>query len=274
MKNILMYVVENNETNINNKQGVYSDKRLYEDEVISSVKSWRKNGGWLKNIDIYVVCPTKNLPEKTTIDTLKSLDVIYLEEYMEETEGFECGYWSVPLVGRWMEQNIEFDNMIHIDCDMSLLRPLPLVMFTLPVPVCGIYDINSAKDQRQLPPGWSRPFDTGFTISSKDSKFYELFEEVLFQITEDLDPLWVEYCSDRPFQDIEEFAMDKIYNENMMEIITVMKYQAGEGYADVDTYDDFEVRNVYFWHEHKMNQQKEHLIRERVQLMKRIRNVD
>ena len=34
--------------------------RYYEDEAIDCIRSWRKNGGWLKDIPMYCICCTKN----------------------------------------------------------------------------------------------------------------------------------------------------------------------------------------------------------------------
>jgi len=273
-KNILMYVIENNDNNLNNQQGVYSNKRLYFDEIILSVNAWRENGGWLKDIPIYAICPTTNTLNEEETKQLRDLNVIYLEEYMKETEDFFCGYWNVPLVGKWCEENLDFDTMIHIDCDMTLIKPLPETLVNYHDPVCGVYDINSMKDQRELPEDWFRPFDTGFTISKKTSGFYTTFHNVLEEVTDTLDPVWLEYMSQRPVQDIEEFAMDKIYNEKLLDMTYIEKYQIGEGYASVDTLTDDEVEEVYFWHEHILHEPYYDRIKEKIKYFKRIKNIN
>jgi len=267
---ILMYVVENNEDNLNNQQGVYSNQRLYADEIILSVKAWRENGGIYKDIPIYAICPTNNTLKPEDAQKLKEMDVIYMEEYMKETENFFCGYWSVPLVGKWCEENLNFKTMIHIDCDMSLIKPLPSPIVNYNKPICGVYDTVSVKDQRPLPEGW-KTFDTGFTISKKDSGFYTLFHNELERLTENPGPIWAEYCHDRPQQDIEEFAMDYIYANNLIEMEYIEKYQIGEGYASVDTLDNEELNNVYFWHEHILHEPYYDRIKEKVKYSKRMR---
>jgi len=272
-KNILMYVVENNDNNLNNQQGVYSNKRLYFDELLLSVKAWRDNGGWLSNIPIYAICPTENTLDEDETEQLRDLNVIYIEEYMAETEDFFCGFWLVPLVGKWCEQNLDFDTMIHIDCDMTLIKPLPESLVNYHLPVCGVYDTVSVKDQRPLPEGW-KTFDTGFTISKKDSGFYTLFHNELERLTENPGDIWNEYCSDRPTQDIEEFAMDYIYANNLIDMEYIEKYQIGEGYADISTFKDDELENVYFWHEHILNNDKIKIIKQKIQYFKRMRLID
>jgi hypothetical protein len=45
--------------------------RFFEDEAIRCIQSWRKNGGWLKDIKIYVLNATKAMVQQKTINTLK-----------------------------------------------------------------------------------------------------------------------------------------------------------------------------------------------------------
>lgn len=273
MSYALITIIENNVNNLNNQQGVYSNPRLYADEAVLCFQNWRKNAGWLKDIPIYAICPTKNILSTEEKSKIESLGVTYLEEYMKETEDFFCGFWNVPLVMKWCEENLQEETFIHIDLDMNIIKPLPQSLVDNELPICGIYDINSAKDQRPLPENWSRPFDTGFTISRKNSGFYKLFYDVLTELTKTPDDIWNEYCKDRPIQDIEEYAMDKIYNEQMIDMNTIEKYQIGEGYAKVSTLTNDELQDVYFWHEHILFNKDYDKIREKIEFQKRMRAI-
>jgi len=273
MKYALITIIENNENNLNNQQGVYSNKRLYADEAVLCFENWRANAGWLKDIPIYAICPTNNTLDELETKKLRDLNVVYLEEYMPETENFFCGFWNVPLVMKWCEENLDYETFIHIDLDMNIIKPLPESLVNYHLPICGVYDTVSVKDQRPLPEGW-KTFDTGFTISKKDSGFYTLFHNELEKLTKNPGSVWNEYCSDRPIQDIEEFAMDYIYANKLIDMQYIEKYQIGEGYASVATLTDDELQNVYFWHEHILHEPYYDKIKEKIKYNKRMRLID
>lgn len=56
----LITVIEGNTNNINFDS---NNIRLYEIEALKCFRSWRKNAGSLKNIDIYCICVTDNQPK-------------------------------------------------------------------------------------------------------------------------------------------------------------------------------------------------------------------
>ena len=52
--------IESNDLNMNLATNTVKIHRYYEDEAIDCIRSWRKNGGWLKDIPMYCICCTKN----------------------------------------------------------------------------------------------------------------------------------------------------------------------------------------------------------------------
>jgi len=281
MKYALITVIENNETNINNTSGQYVQKRMYESEAIICFTKWRENGGWLKDIPIYAYCPTKNKPSKDTIKKLEALNVVYIEQYIVETDNYFCGYWNIPLIGQVCENTLKEDIFIHIDLDMYLIKPLPeyllnTVMYDNSIVICGQYDEYCSSQQRQQPPNWKRPFDTGFIVSHRDSGFYKIFYKTLKELTITKgDKVWNKYMNDRPLHDLEENAIDKLVNTmDNPRIIGIEKYQIGEWYTPVDKLTDEELSNVYFWHEHIIVDPIYDRVQEKIKYFKRMRNVN
>lgn len=274
----LITMIESNENSINNQRGFqFEHKRLYEDEAILCFKSWRENGGWLKDIPIYTYCPTRNVISQKTKDEMAQYNVTYIEKYHPATENFFSGFWNVPLCGMLYEEMLTEDILIHIDLDMKLIKPLPRELVdsvkTKEFTICGQYDDESSKSQRKIGDDWHNPLDTGFIISHRESGFYKFFHESLTEITKTMgDDRWKEKCSDWPIHFLEEYVMDKAYNELNYPIKPIQKYQVGEGYAKISTYTDEELKNVYFWHEHILYGSDYDKIREKIEFFKRTRN--
>jgi hypothetical protein len=67
--------------------------------------------------------------------------------------------------------------------------------------------------------------------------------------------------------------MQIIAEEGKFNISSIQKYQLGEGYPSIDTFSDEELKNVYFWHEHLVNKEKENLIKERIKYFKRMKSI-
>ncbi|WP_408098569.1 hypothetical protein ACJVC5_06550 [Peredibacter sp. HCB2-198] len=279
MSYALITMIESNENCINSQRGItFSHKRLYEDEAVLCFKSWRENGGWLKDIPIYTYCPSRNVVSETTKEEMKKYNVTYIENFLPETDGFFSGFWNVPLCGKIFEETLSEDVLIHIDLDMKLIKPLPqeLVDSVLnnDYVICGQYDDESSKSQRKIGNDWKNPLDTGFLISNRKTKFYKFFYEALSEITKTKgDARWKEKCSDWPLYFLEEYVIDKAYNEQNYPIRPIQKYQVGEGYAKISTYTDEELRNVYFWHEHILHGEDYDKIREKIEFFKRTRPV-
>gem|GEM_PF-1137795 len=274
----LITMIESNDLNLNEQRGItFSEKRLYEDEAILCFENWRKNGGWLKDIPIYAYCPTKNRVSEKTIHALKSLNVTYIEKYHEETESFFTGFLNVPFCGMKFEEILSEDILIHTDLDMNLIKPLPEeLVLSVSDGSCvrvGQYDDQTAKGQRKLGSNWENPLDTGFIISLRTSHFYRYFYHELMELIKNKgDDRWKAYCHDQPLYFLEEYVIDKAYNEKIFPIKPVQKYQIGEGYAKVSTFSDAELEKVYFWHEHILYEKGYYdKVREKLEFTKRLR---
>jgi hypothetical protein len=277
MKYALITMIESNENNLNSQRGItFSEKRLYEDEAILCFKNWREKGGWLKDINIYTYCPTKNTITDKTKEEFKKLNVTYIENYREETESFFSGFLNVPLCGKIFEQTLEEDILIHIDLDMNLIRPIPEELVNSVADnkfvLVGQYDDESAKFQRRLGEGWDNPLDTGFIISHRKSGFYKYFyEELIALVNTKGDERWKQHCSDQPLYFLEEYVIDKAYNEGLFPVKPIKRYQIGEGYAKVSTFGDEELNKVLFWHEHILYEKSYYdKIREKLEFTKRM----
>ena len=238
-------------TNWQKKTSPYA--RMYEDEAVKCFSSWRKNGGWLKDISIYAVCITKNTLPKCTQNKLLDLGVKYIEDFDCRSEDFSSGFLTLPYTNRWAEQNclVKERILLRADLDMYLLKPLPKDIFDVAQDkiVVGQYDEDSAKDQR-TPFYGTMPFDTGLMIYNKASKFGSLW----CNICESSDVLqsdeWKKIKAVLGDYYLEEFAVDYIYHNKLAEIFPVQKYQFGEGYASIDTFSDEQLNNLWFLHEH------------------------
>jgi hypothetical protein len=124
-KHILFLVIEGNQGNrgdIQNKYGKNEVCLRYEDEAIKCVAAWKKFG---IDIPIYVLCVNNNTPSEGTIQKLREMGCEYFHWPQEEADNYKCGYWNVPLAGYLLEGKIPSDmNIIHVDLDMTLFRPL------------------------------------------------------------------------------------------------------------------------------------------------------
>lgn len=253
--------VESDLNNINTARQNYT--RYYEQEAIKCFSCWRKNAGWLSNIPIYAICPTQSVISVKTKKIFKTLNVTYIEEYMPETEEYKNGYWNIPLVGKWAENNLSEDLLIKIDLDMYLIKEMPKQLFSLStLPLVGRYDDDSVKhhaNQLNFPRHYGNPFDTGLVISSKKDFFYSTFFKTLKQLT-------AEYglgVFDKPnkygleigrgkldYGVLEEFAISLLNLERPGWIKSITKYNIGEFYSNIDNYIGREVKDIYFIHEH------------------------
>ncbi len=271
VKIALVTVIENNEGNINSTNGHFKEQRFYADEAIKCFKSWRDKAGWLAEVNIYAICPTKNTLNDEYQEKLKELNVTYIEEYMPETETFAFGFYNVPLAMAWAEKNLTEDILLHTDLDMSVIRPLPEDIFNSALSgkvTCGQYDDNAIKDQRDTPANWDLPFDTGFIISRRNINFYQEYNKQMLELLEDLGDV-------NPY-DVEEYIIDRMHNVEewkSFDIVGIQKYQIGEGYPSIDTFSTSDLESVYFWHEHIMYDEHYDIVKEHLKYHKRMREV-
>ena len=232
--------------------------RFFEDEAIRCIQSWRKNGGWLKDIKIYVLNATKAMVQQKTIDMLKQLGVIYIDDYQPVTDNFQTSFLNEPFCGYYFEvyKPCKEKILIKTDLDMQLLKPIPkqLIDIAKNKVIIGQYESESSKDQRGVQFSNSRhqlPFDTNFIISNRDLGFYKRYFEVCQSKELQNLPQWKTLQKQFGNYYIEEFAIDWLAAEEFANLLyPVTHYQYGEGYASVDTFNDEQIQKILFLHEH------------------------
>lgn len=273
MKYALITAIEGDANNLNEQKGIIKARRLFESEAILCFENWRKNGGWLKDCAIYAFCPTHNTVTEKTKQRFTELDVTYIEEYQQITETFISGFLNVPLVGKLLEERLTEDVLIKIDLDMNLIKPLPESLVNSDVLICGQYDDYCTSQQRTVAEGWQNPYDTGFTISRRDSGFYKFFFDVLQDTMNNHDPEWEKVRLESGDYYLEEYVMDKIVNNKMWPVQPIQRYQIGEWYTPVKEFSDDELKRVYFWHEHILHDPSYNKVREKVEYFNRMRTL-
>jgi hypothetical protein len=276
MKYALIAAIEGDKTNLNNQKNIVKFDRLFEQESIVSFESWRKNGGWLKDMPIYVLCPTKNIISRETQDKLKELNVEYIEEYHDIVETFTSGFLNIPYVGMLFEERLDVDVLIKIDLDMNLIQPLPEELVNTDYVICGQYDDYCTKQQRTLESGWTNPFDTGFMITRKESGFYKKWWNEVYEILKnpESDPEWLKVREQTGEYYLEEYIVDKLFHLDPSILKPIQKYQIGEWYTPVSEFTDEELKNVYFWHEHLISDPAYDKIRQKVEYFNRMRKIN
>jgi len=259
---------EFNDTNVNT--GICEAcKRRLESEAIECFTAWRKNAGWLKDIPIYAVCPTKNVISDKTKEKFKELNVTYIEDYQAVTETFTSGFLNIPLVGHMMEYILHEDILIKIDLDMNIIKPLPKELVESDQIIVGQYDDYCTKHQREGI-AEDNPFDTGFIISKRNTFFYKHFFDLCMLYMNSDDPDWLRVKAQTGDYYLEEYVMDRIYAEGSFDIKPIQKYQIGEWYTPVKELSDDELDNVYFWHEHLEYDPEYNRIQEKIDFARRV----
>jgi hypothetical protein len=269
----LITAIEGDANNLNEQKGIVGTRRLFESEAILCFENWRKNGGWLKDCAIYTFCPTHNIVTDKTKEKFKELNVTYIEEYQSITETFISGFLNVPLIGMLLEQRLTEDVLIKIDLDMNLIKPLPQELVNSDTLICGQYDDYCTAQQRTVKEGWANPFDTGFTISKRISGFYKFFFDVLTDTMNNHDPEWEKVRAVSGDYYLEEYVMDKIYNNKLWPVQPIQRYQIGEWYTPVKEFSDDEISKVYFWHEHIIHDPVYNKAREKIEYFNRMRRI-
>lgn len=275
MKYALIAAIEGDRKNLNNDMNIVKFERLYESEAVICFDNWRKNGGWLKDIPIYVLCPTHNVISEDTRKKLKALNVEYIEEYHPITETFTSGFLNIPYVGKVFEDRLDVDILIKIDLDMNLIQPLPEELVHYPGVVCGQYDDYSTRLQRTLDDGWTNPFDTGFMITRKDSGFYNKWWAEVDAILKhpESDMQWLKVREQTGEYYLEEYIVDKLFHSDPSVLKPVQRYQIGEWYTPVKEFTDEELVKVYFWHEHLLPDPAYDKVRQKVEYFNRMRKI-
>lgn len=273
----LITAIEGDKDNLNNQRGIESvNPRQFESEAVICFEHWRKNAGWLRDIPIYAYCPTHNIITEETKAKLVELNVTYIEKYESITETFTSGFLNVPLIASILEETVAEDIFIKIDLDMNIIKPLPFDLVNSVKDndkvVCGQYDDYCTANQRSSSQSWDNPFDTGFTISRREGRFYTFFYNEVMETMSSDDPLWIEVKEQSGEYFLEEYVMDKIHNTNVWDVVPIQRYQIGEWYTPVSEFTDEELDTVYFWHEHINHDPEYDKIREKIQYYKRMRD--
>jgi hypothetical protein len=271
MKYALIAAIEGDRNNLNNDKNIVQFERLYESEAVICFDNWRKNGGWLKDIPIYVLCPTHNTISEDTKVKLAALNVEYIEEYHPIIETFTSGFLNIPYVGKVFEDRLDVDIIIKIDLDMNLIQPLSTELVNCGEVVCGQYDDYSTRLQRTLEDGWTNPFDTGFMITRKDSGFYNKWWAEVDAILNDpeSDPEWIKVREQTGEYYLEEYIVDKLFHADPSILRPIQRYQIGEWYTPIKEFTDAELAQVYFWHEHLIPDPAYDKIRQKVEYFNR-----
>lgn len=255
LKFVLILTVEGKDS-INNKLTDFNLKvkepRNFEQESINSIKAWRKKGGILKDIPIFVHCPSLDISQETKEEYTK-LNVFYLHYPMNDINDFDYGFINVHYSGKLFSDIIDADIFIHIDLDMELLQPLPLSVFD-PIlkdnkgAIIGGYQPEDYIDQR-TPLFGPSILNTDFIITTKQfgKTLYNSIIDDCIYLNNNRDILQNGTEKEFRIYDIEEYGADLTYSKfkDFIFIITEDLYEQGEGYYNNTT------KNLpYFWHEH------------------------
>lgn len=265
--NIALFApIEGDLKDINTQSGNY--ERYFEKEAIKAFKCWRQNGGWLKDIPIYAICPTKATISEETKQAFADLNVTYIEAYEPETETYLCGFWNIPLVGMWAENNLTEDVLIKIDLDMYLIKPLKPEWFVdLDKTIVGIHDFKAHPYLHKMStayPEFGNFFNTGFTISKRSSGFFHEQMQALIEMEDVYDQGRFEQVygikvgesssrdEDNEFEYdlLEELCVSIMYRDGFPIIPLANFYLETEEYELDDEEIVFNLNEIYFIHEH------------------------
>jgi hypothetical protein len=244
---LLFLVLDGNENfgDYNGKYGFGRRSFNYENEAIKCVKSWRENGGWLKDIDIVCFRPSDREICQETLTILRSYDVKCDFTYTIDRENYPCGYWNVPFAGRLLEDMNLTRYIIHIDLDMFLMRELPLDFIFPKEDVFAKIAINEHRPTDQpevnIEPIYPFEINTGFIVSRTDKYFYSIWWEHLKNKSMTLDP------NDPNYSIWEERICDEMYFDMGYRFDFFDKYQLN---SDVSDYSDKDMKGLYFLHGH------------------------
>jgi len=244
-------------------RGAGQPNKNLEQEVLRCVKYWKKNTS--EKYPIYALCMTDNPPSMETLSQLTYMGVKFIWDYDSNSDWFPAAWMNIPLAGKWMEDNINHYPLIHIDLDMTLLRPFKLTddwkNYDAIIPIYT----KEYPDDRQIDPDFPKTFITCFIISNKNFyhrwyyKMIELakiwqykypnlvkysLEIAKYKVSKEV---WWSYCN------IEEHAVDVLYYKNNMKIKKLEKIMFGknQGYGSINDFTDKEIKNnIYFLHHH------------------------
>jgi len=252
MKYILFTVVEADGNNGHLSQTDYEDEVppiSYEEEAICCFKALNKHLN--DNIEIICFNPKINDIAEDTLTTFEELDVTYMHKHLPEADEHDCGWYNIPLVGKWLEEKCcgEDDILLHIDLDMIMVKPLPIDLLTPDKDCMAIVNGNTIE---------TRPWDhcyndvfidvpnfvTCYISSRASSKFYSIWYSRLKQISKDFDKkkYWKEYCF------LEEHSVDLLKYKDRHNIKCVDGFILEDDNKEVTLIDE-----IVFVHAHLYN---------------------
>ena len=236
--NYKLHLVLPDPKSLNNGSNTDGNIREYYQECIRCIKSWRINGGWLKDIFIIIDYIGESLTQEQK-DELISLNKVSI--FSPEDNKNDNGFFDVHYSGkRIRDLNLDGVITIHIDLDMILLREIPVNFFSPLIEkdlIIGGYNIEDYSLQR-TPLFGNRIFNTNLVITkSKEYSFFDFYEEMI-----------KEYSSypDKTDYYIDETLVEKVLLNQEFNYLEQTYYEMGEGYTNnLDALPD-----IYFWEEH------------------------
>jgi len=236
MKYLLFTVIES-DINDGHKSQWYNSqhhKISYEQEAIQCFKSWRSLNHELKDINIICINPTNIDISDSTKQIFNDLNIDYRFEYNSTCDSFKCRWYNVPYLGSLLEQEID-GILIHIDLDMTLLKPLSSKLLNLmddELAIVGAYDDDNMMDKRNFKiykNNYEKINVTCYIVSNAKNNFYTIWWNKLHKESQKIDPdkHWREYC------DMEEHSVDILKYKDKYNIRYVDQFMLGPGYTSL-----------------------------------------
>ena len=236
--NYKLHLVLPDPKSLSNGSDTDGNIREYYQECIRCIKSWRINGGWLKDIFIIIDYIGESLTQdqKDELISLNKVSIFSPEENEKDNSFFDVHYSGK----RIRDLNLDGIITIHIDLDMILLREIPVNFFSPLIEkdlIIGGYNIEDYEYQRK-PLFGNRIFNTNLVITkSKEYSFFDFYEEMIKEYTS---------YPDKTDYYIDETLVEKVLLNQEFNYLEQTYYEMGEGYTNnLDALPD-----IYFWEEH------------------------
>ena len=102
-------------------------KAFYELEAVRLAKSLRENGGWMKDINVYFICPRGDIISNGTIQKLRQLGCTYIPIAGDNAYLARYMFYDQFLVQQLSEKldAIKESILVQLDLDMEILKPFP-----------------------------------------------------------------------------------------------------------------------------------------------------
>ncbi len=217
---ILALVIEDNSNN-----GEWEKAELLEEELQLCIDAWKKI---YPDMRIVGVCPSNKLP-KNIPDEIE----FYHHDFGYD---FKCGYFNIPLGLKWIEDNIEYEHILHIDLDMYLLKEINMSIENDEVIIGRLNDKEHKSIVR-----YEYTFESNFILTSKGTNFFNTWWDETMRLEKS-------YKNDKVFYiEAEELAIDNMYMKNTNNIIPLIDYQFGKRYPIQNVKN---ISTIYFKHQH------------------------